>query len=69
MFGTYFNGGVRVHDITNPFQPVEIAYYVPEAASTDRPAIQINDVYVDENRFIYTVDRFSGGLYVMEMTV
>jgi hypothetical protein len=69
VFGTYFNGGVRVHDITNPFQPVEIAYYVPEAVSADRPAIQINDVYVDENRLIYTVDRFSGGLYVMEMTV
>jgi hypothetical protein len=69
VFGTYFNGGTRVHDITNPFQPVEIAYYVPEAVSADRPAIQINDVYVDENRLIYTVDRFSGGLYVMEMTV
>ena len=32
-------------------------------------SIQINDVYVDENRMIYTVDRFNGGLYVMEMTV
>ena len=69
VFGTYFNGGVRVHDISNPFQPKEIAYYVPEAPSADRPAIQINDVYVDENRLIYTVDRFIGGLYVMEMTV
>jgi hypothetical protein len=69
VFGTYFNGGVRVHNVANPFQPAEIAYYVPEAVSADRPAIQINDVYVDENRLIYAVDRFSGGLYVMEMTV
>jgi hypothetical protein len=69
VFGTYFNGGVRVHDIANPFQPKEVAYYVPEAPSADRTAIQINDVYVDENRLIYTVDRFVGGLYVIEMTV
>jgi hypothetical protein len=69
VFGTYFNGGMRVHDITNPFQPKEVAYYVPEGPSADRPAIQVNDVYVDENRLIYTVDRFAGGLYIMEMTV
>jgi hypothetical protein len=68
LFGTYFNGGVRVHDISNPFQPAEVAHYVPEAPSSTQSAIQVNDVYVDENRLIYTVDRFSGGLYVMEMT-
>jgi hypothetical protein len=69
LFGTYFNGGVRVHDISNPFQPVEVAHYVPEAPSSTQRAIQVNDVYVDENRLIYAVDRFSGGLYVMEMTI
>jgi hypothetical protein len=42
---------------------------VPEAPSATQQAIQVNDVYVDENRLIYTVDRFGGGLYVMEMTV
>jgi hypothetical protein len=57
-----------VHDISNPFQPAEVAHYVPEAPSSTQSAIQVNDVYVDENRLIYTVDRFSGGLYVMEMT-
>ena len=69
IFGTYFNGGVRVHDISNPFQPKEIAYYVPPAPEGSRfPSIQINDVYVDENRVIYAADRFGGGLYVLEMT-
>jgi len=29
----------------------------------------INDVYVDENEIVYAVDRFSGGLYVLEMTL
>jgi hypothetical protein len=29
----------------------------------------MNDVYVDENRIIYGIDRFKGGLYVLELTV
>jgi hypothetical protein len=31
--------------------------------------VQVNDLYVDENRMIYAVDRWAGGLYVLEMTV
>jgi hypothetical protein len=70
IIGSYFNGGVRTHDITNPFQPREIAYYVPDAPKGSKAgASQINDVFVDENRIIYAVDRFGGGLYVLEMTI
>jgi len=29
--------------------------------------VQLNDVYVDERQVVYTVDRFSGGLYTLEM--
>ncbi len=68
VFGTYFNGGVRVHDISDPFQPKEVAYYVPPTPAGSRAgAIQINDVYVDENETVYAVDRFAGGLYILEM--
>ncbi len=68
IFGTYFNGGVRVHDISNPFQPKEVAYFVPDAPKgSPAGAVQINDVYVDENEIVYAVDRFTGGLYVIEM--
>lgn len=67
IFGTYFNGGVRVHDISDPFQPKEVAYFVPEAPKGNPSgAIQINDVYVDENEIVYAADRFTGGLYVLE---
>lgn len=69
VFGTYFGGGVRVHDITDPFSPREIASFVPPAPPNSRArTAAINDVYVDENRLIYAADRFSGGLYVLEMT-
>jgi len=70
VFGTYFSGGVRVHDISDPFQPKEIAYYVSGApkGSKGKP-IQINDVYVDEKGIVYCQDRFSGGLYILEMTI
>ncbi|MBV8165924.1 MAG: hypothetical protein JO021_03960 [Alphaproteobacteria bacterium] len=70
VFGTYFNGGVRVHDLTNPFQPQEVAHFVPAAPEgSPAGAIQINDVYVDENEIVYAVDRFAGGLYVLETTL
>lgn len=70
IFGTYFNGGVRVHDISDPFQPKEVAYYVPEAPKgSPANSVQINDVYVDENEMIYAVDRFVGGLYVIEASL
>jgi len=29
----------------------------------------MNDVYVDENRLIYGIDRISGGVYILELTV
>ena len=70
IFATFFNGGVRAYDTSNPFQPKEIASFVP-AAPEDAPtgAIQINDVYVDENAVVYAIDRHVGGLYVLEADI
>ena len=68
--GTFFNAGVRAYDTTNPYAVEEVAYYVPATPRlAPAGAIQLNDVYVDENRIVYTMDRFGGGLYVLEMTV
>ena len=70
ILGTFFNGGVRAYDVSNPYQPQEIAYYVPAAPSlAPSGAIQLNDVYIDDRRLVFTVDRHVGGLYVLEMTV
>ncbi len=70
VVGTFFNGGVRVFDVSNPFRPEEVAYYVPAAPRGSRAgAVQINDVFVDERGIVYAVDRLIGGLYVLEMTL
>lgn len=70
FIGTFFNAGVRVYDTTNPYQVEEVAYYVPATpALSPRGAVQLNDVFVDENRLVYTMDRFTGGLYILEMNV
>ncbi len=69
IFGTYFNSGVRVHDLSNPLQPKEIAAFVPPAPADSRvSAVQINDVFVDENMLVYACERSSGGLYIIEPT-
>ena len=33
------------------------------------PAIQMNEVYVDENGIVYAGDRWAGGLYIIEMNI
>ena len=70
LIGAFFNAGIRIYDIKNPYQPQEIAYFVPPKPANSRVnAIQMNDVYADENGIIYAVDRWSGGLYVLEMNI
>jgi hypothetical protein len=67
VFGTFFNGGLRAYDVSNPYQPQEIAYFVPGAPAMSRAgAIQLNDIFVDDRGIVYTVDRFAGGLYILE---
>ena len=54
VIGTFFNAGVRAYDISNPYQPQEVAYFVPSAPVLSRAgAIQLNDVYVDDRRIVY----------------
>jgi hypothetical protein len=68
IIGTFFNAGLRAYDIANPYQPREIAAFVPAApALAPHRTIQLNDVFVDERAIVYTVDRHVGGLYILEM--
>jgi hypothetical protein len=68
VLGTFFNGGLRAYDLSNPYQPQPIATFVPPApAGAPTGTIQLNDVFVDEREVVYTVDRHIGGLYILEM--
>ena len=59
-----------MYDTTNPYQVEEIAYYVPAAPKLNAAgAVQLNDLYIDERQIVYAVDRFSGGLYTLEMNI
>lgn len=70
IFGTFFNGGLRVFDLKDPLQPREVAYFVPPKPDNSPVATaQINDVYVDENRIVYCVDRHAGGLYCLSLDI
>jgi hypothetical protein len=67
VFGSFFNAGVRAYDVHDPFQPREVAAFVPEAPPRSPVgAIQINDVYVASDGIVYAVDRGGGGLYMAQ---
>ena len=81
LFIAHFNAGVRALDIRDPFNPKEIAYYIPAVTSrTDKRcvgtgagerckvAIQTNNVEVDDRGYIYIVDRANTGLHILELT-
>jgi hypothetical protein len=70
IFGCFFNAGVRIYDIKNPYRPETIAYFIPQAPEHSRVATaQMNDIYVDERGVIYSGDRWTGGLYCLEAQI
>jgi hypothetical protein len=58
---------VRAFDVRDPFQPREVAAFVPPAPSASKAgAVQMNDVYVAADGLVYAVDRGGGGLYILQ---
>jgi hypothetical protein len=60
IVGSYFNGGVRVHEISDPFRSVQVAHYIP-AHTEGIYGVNINDLYGDGNGLIYAIDHTNGG--------
>ena len=81
LFVSYYNAGVRALDIRDPYNPKEIAYFIPEinnnteercvGEGADRrckKAIQTNNVTVDARGYIYIVDHAGSGMHILELT-
>jgi hypothetical protein len=82
VFTSQFNAGVRATDIRDPYNPKEVASFIPAInANTDLrcgpfqgnprkcvPAVQTNNVATDDRGFIYIVDRANSGMHVLQLT-
>ncbi len=66
VYATWFSGGLRVVDLADPFQPNEVAHFIPEPLAGEA-CPQSNDVDLDDRGLIYLLDR-DRGLDILEMT-
>lgn len=72
----YFNAGVRMVDIRDPFNMKEVAYFVPPPNANTyyceggcfEGAIQTNNAEVDSRGLVYIVDRAGTGVHILELT-
>jgi hypothetical protein len=71
----YFNAGVRVVDLSDPYNLKELGYYLPKTNANSHPiamnqpvVIQMNDVDIDHRGLAYASDRVGTGLFILEYT-
>ena len=59
LYVTWFSGGLRAIDISNPYLPTEVGFYVP-LPGRGQKTVQSNDVYHREDGLLFLIDRFDG---------
>ena len=72
LYVAYFNAGLRIVDIADPYHPREVGFYIPDpvrsAKSRGSRIIQTNDVDLDYRGLIHITDRAGNGLHILEFT-
>ena len=67
LYVTWFSGGLRALDISNPYSPKEVGYYIPQPGKGQK-TVKSNDVFRSDNGLLYLVDRYDG-LEILESQV
>jgi hypothetical protein len=70
LYIAYFNAGLRVVEISDPYHPREVGFYIPDPTGTGKSrgprVIQTNDADLDYRGLIYITDRAGNGMHILE---
>ena len=76
IYDCYFHAGLRVYDVSDPYVPKEIAYFIPpnpeelyfDLEMANKPFGTTEDCVVDDRGYIY-VNTMHDGLYILKCLV